>query len=74
MHSDQCAVFVKDAYVNAEITHYASLRAEREISLRLLTCLFFYYHLPIVEGKDGLFFSSCLSSFSHTMGWTADPD
>jgi len=65
MHSDQYAIFVRDAYVN--VRYIVRHSAQREISLRLLTCLFFYYHLPIVEGKDGLpFFRVFFLSFFFT--------
>lgn len=51
MHSDQCAVFLRDACVKLNI-RCTSFRAERQASDFLSV---FYYNLPIVEGKDGLF-------------------
>jgi len=61
MHSDQCAVFLRDAS-KLNMQHCTSFRAETQASDFLPVYSFFYYNLPIVEGKDGLF---CLSFFFH---------
>jgi hypothetical protein len=66
MHSDQCAVFLRGACVEAKNIHTHVVRhsTRREISLRLLICLllfFYYYYFCLsLREKDGLF---CLLSF-----------
>jgi len=53
MHSDQCAVFLRDACVKTEHTLYVIPRRDEPLTSYLFNSVF-HYNLPIVEGKYGL--------------------
>lgn len=67
MHSDQCAVFLRGACLEAKHISCTSFRAQRDkppTSYRFIIIIFFNYYLPIVEGKRWPFLSSFFLFFT----------